>query len=102
VVVEFEGVEVLADVEEVDDGSDVDEVSGTSVVDDPLDPPEHALTTISVANATPTRNGGRVGPPVLSIERRWLTGLPPFPSHPNPTLPKLRALSGLHSRILHP
>jgi hypothetical protein len=85
--------------DEVDNGADVDEVSGASVVDDPLDPPEHALT-ISVANTTPTRNGGRVGPPVLSIERRWLTGLPPFPSHSNPTLSKLRALSGLDSRHL--
>ena len=52
-----------------------------------------ALKISNAATVTPTRNGGRVGPPELIDHNRRLTGHPHIPcSRSNPTRPDRRAL----------
>lgn len=87
-MVEVEDVAGPGDVEEeAGAGSDVevDDWREPWVEVEPLDPPEQAATTSSVANATPAKSGGRTGPPVPSNEHRGLNWLPPLPQ-PHETL----------------
>ena len=64
----------------VDAGTRDVDGSAADVVLDSADPVGlQAPSTSSAANAAPTRNGGRVGPPNPNVQRRGLKWLPPFP-----------------------